>query len=378
LFTNKLQSNITFLLILSCFILNSGLISNLLIFILLLSLIIINSKNYKLYFFLKLFFILICFISFLNSLFYIFDYNQFFKFLILIILVIFYPFKYTLTKNHAKVLILTIIYLVIMQIGNALGITLFVNFIDKFYPISENLWDYKFDSTNISEIISNRLAGIYYNPNIMGQSLVFLYAIILDKLNISFTKKTRIYITILIFVSILLTGGRTALITFIILLGLNHYRYFKKYIFLFIPIIVLFIAYIVTTLQLRAFENIFNPLAEDDSGNAKLQILISYFRDFNFNSISTIFTYLFGYLNWDRQFDSDIGYLLSFIGIFGFLYLIFILIYIYRKTVHSNRYYFVLLLITITATIFLNLRFSILFFLIISKFNKQLYFNDET
>jgi hypothetical protein len=264
-----------------------------------------------------------------------------------------------------------------MQIGNALGITLFVNFIDKFYPITENLWDYKFDSTNISEIISNRLAGIYYNPNIMGQSLVFLYAIILDKLNISFTKKTRIYITILIFVSILLTGGRTALITFIILLGLNHYRYFKKYIFLFIPIIVLFFAYIVTTLQLRAFENIFNPLAEDDSGNAKLQILISYFRDFNFNSISTIFTYLFGYLNWDRQFDSDIGYLLSFIGIFGFLYLIFILISFYRKTDRSKRYYFILLLITITATIFLNLRFSILFFLIISKFNKQIYFNDE-
>jgi hypothetical protein len=264
-----------------------------------------------------------------------------------------------------------------MQIGNALGITLFVNFIDKFYPITENLWDYKFDSTNISEIISNRLAGIYYNPNIMSQSLVFLYAIILDKLNISFTKKTRIYITILIFVSILLTGGRTALITFIILLGLNHYRYFKKYIFLFIPIIVLFIAYIVTTLQLRAFENIFNPLAEDDSGNAKLQILISYFRDFNFNSISTIFTYLFGYLNWDRQFDSDIGYLLSFIGFFGFLYLIFILISFYRKTDRSKRYYFILLLITITATIFLNLRFSILFFLIISKFNKQIYFNDE-
>jgi len=252
-----------------------------------------------------------------------------------------------------------------------------VNFIDKFYPITDNLWDYKFDSTNISEIISNRLAGIYYNPNIMGQSLVFLYAIILESLNMSFTKKNRIIITFLIFVSILLTGGRTALLTFIILLALNHYRYFKKYIFLFIPIIVLLFAYIITTLQLRAFENIINPLAEDDSGNAKLQILISYFRDFDLNSISSIFTYLFGYLNWDRQFDSDIGYLLSFIGIFGFLYLIFILIYIYRKTHRSKRYYFVLLLITLTATIFLNLRFSILFFLIISKFNKHLYFIDE-
>ena len=105
------------------------------------------------------------------------------------------------------------------------------NILDKFYPISENLWDYKFDSTNITEIISNRLAGIYYNPNIMGQSLVFLYAILLDNLNINFTKKTRIYITILTFVSILLTGGRTAIITYILLLGLNHYRYLKKYIF---------------------------------------------------------------------------------------------------------------------------------------------------
>ena len=283
MFTYKFQCNITFLLILSCFILNSGLISNLLIFILLLNLIIFNSKNYKLYFFLKLFFILICLFSFFNSLFYIFDYNQIFKFLILIILVIFYPFKYTLSKNHIRLLIFTLIYLVILQIGNALGITLFVNFIDKFYPITENLWDYKFDSTNITEIISNRLAGIYYNPNIMGQSLVFLYAILLDYLNINFTKKTRIYITILTFVSILLTGGRTALITFIILLGLNHYRFLKKYIFLFLPIIVLLISYIVTTLQLRAFDNIFNPLAEDDSGNAKLQILISYFNDFNSN-----------------------------------------------------------------------------------------------
>ena len=65
-------------------------------------------------------------------------------------------------------------------------------------------------------------------------------------------------------------------------------------------------------------------------------------------------------MNWDKQFDADPGYILSFFGLFGTLIFILYLLYIYFQLDTKFKFVFFILLISLGATIIMNFRFSIL------------------
>jgi hypothetical protein len=259
-----------------------------------------------------------------------------------------------------------------MQIGKTLGIPMLNDFVNSNYPIEKNYWgDNEFD--NVGEIFagfSNRLGGIYYNPNIMGQSILILYVVIIIGLLKYFSKAFTLSIGALFFLSILLTGGRTAMLTFIFLNAFLFWPEIKMRFVFWIPFFLLLASvtiYYGTLFEFRAFYNLTGSFSDsEDSGGQKIQIFMSYLNEYDFKSIEKVFMFLLGNLNWDRQFDAELGYLLSFFGLIGTWFILLFFILVYGKTPPGYRFVFLLFLISITGTILINYRFSILMFMILS------------
>lgn len=311
------------------------------------------------------------------------DVNQVIRLLCLVILFWTYPIKYNLQKKHIWVLIGVGIYLIGMQVGKTLGIPVLNNFVSTNYPIEKNLWgDNEFEGVGqILSGFSNRLGGIYYNPNIMGQSILILYVVIIIGLLKDFSKVFTFSIAGLFFLSILLTGGRTAMLTFILINIFLFKRDIQRRLVIWIPVFIIIAAvtvYYGTLFEFRAFYNLAGSFSDsEDSGGQKVQIFMSYLNEYDFKSIGKIFMFLFGNLDWDRQFDADPGYLLSFFGLIGTLIIISFFIMVYRKTPQRYRFVFLLFLISVTATILINYRFSILMFMILSLVRNEELFKRQ-
>ena len=120
---------------------------------------------------------------------------------------------------------------------------------------------------------------------------------------------------------------------------------------------------------LNVIGGIFN--GNDESGSVKIEMLVSYFRDLNFLSFFDMAGFLLGHLNWDRQFDSDLGYLLSYFGLVGLIAIMVYFFVIFILTDTKYRFVFGLFLISLGATLIMNFRFSILFFIILGITFKQ-------
>lgn len=368
-----MQNWIVCLLIVFCFILNSTPFSSAILLVILCSLLVNNLSTPKDLFNIKFLLLFSFSISFVLAITTELDFNQVIRLLSLVILFWTYPIKYNLNKKHIWILIAVGFYLIGTQVGKTLGIPLLNNFIDANYPIEKNVWgDNEFDA--VSEIFSgfgNRLGGIYYNPNIMGQSILILYVIIIISLLRNFSRPFSFVIAGLFFLSILLTGGRTAMITFIFVNIFLFRREIQKKLVFWIPVFFIIASvamYYSSLLEFRAFYNLTGSFSdEQDSGGQKIQIFMSYLSEYDFNSINKITLFLFGKLNWDRQFDTDLGYLLSFFGLIGTIFILCFFIMVYQKTFPEYRFVFLLFMVSITATILINYRFSILLFLILSQ-----------
>jgi len=310
-----------------------------------------------------LFVFILCFpLSFTDN----FLLNQFIRLLELLSLILLFPINFIPPRRFQLFLFIILGYLIFTQIGMTLNISSIKSFVDKFYPIDINYWGTnEYDSaTEALSQLNNRLAGIYYNPNIMGQSILLLYVlllIIILKEDDTNYKKLSIFSICLI--SITLSGSRTALITYILL---NMYAYRKillKYIIIVLPsFIIVFLYFIVKYKdEIRVLSNITNPFGDkEDSGGAKLEVLINHFKTYNYQSITEMIYLFFGKMNWDKQFDADPGYILSFFGILGTFVFVLYLIYIFFHLQSRFKFVFFILLISIGATIIMNFRFSIL------------------
>ena len=68
----------------------------------------------------------------------------------------------------------------------------------------------------------------------------------------------------------------------------------------------------------------------------------------------------------DLFVDNDIGYMLYYSGILGFLYYLFFCIYNFIFTEKKYKYYFIFTLTMISATLVFNFKFLILFMIILS------------
>ena len=204
----------------------------------------------------------------------------------------------------------------------------------------------------------------------MGLSITILYASAIVGLRKNFSNLLVFGLGSLFFISILLTGGRTAMVTFVLMNVFIFHRQLKRRLLLVIPIFIALgfvLIYYVSLLQFRAFSNASLFGGKEASGSIKLQIFLSYLQEYTFDNLNDIISLIFGRLNWDRMFDEDPGYIISFFGIAGFIVIAIFFYQVYKMTYKSNRFVFSLFLISIGGTVLINYKFSILLFIVLSS-----------
>ena len=368
----SLRNWVSLLLVILCLVLNNSPVSNFLILGNLGVLIFLNLPSIKNIIYVKGFLVTFIFLPLFIGIINEVESNQIIRFLALFLLFVTYPFKVNFNRLHYLILGVIASYLFFMQIGCALQIPLFIDFRELNYPPEQNLWGANVVEgimTFIGGLKDIRLAGIYYNPNIMGQSFLILYVFFF--VYIFQKSKQTVYFSIffIFFFSILFTGSRTTMASFLFINSFKIVPILKKnpklfLSFLFIP--VFGILYYGATLDFRALDitgGLFS--GSDASGSIKIETFLSYFHDLNYRSFFDMAGFLFGHLNWDRQFDSDIGYLLSYFGVLGLLAILVYFFVIFILTDSKYRFVFGLFFISLGATLIINFRFSILFFIIL-------------
>ena len=376
----SLRNWVSLLLVILCLVLNNSSVSNFMILGNLVALIFLNLPSIKNLIYLKGFLVTFIFLPLFIGIINEVESNQIIRFLALFLLFVTYPFKVNFERLHYLILGAVASYLLFMQIGCALQIPLFINFRELNYPPEQNLW-----GANAVEGIGAflgglkdvRLPGIYYNPNIMGQSFLILYVIILVFIFEKTNRAFYISLFFIFFLSILSTGSRSTMVSFLFINSFKILPILKKNpkVFIFLSSILVFsIFYYGVTLDFRALDvtaGVFSGGSEGESKSIKIETFLSYFRDLNFLSFFDMAGFLFGHLNWDRQFDADIGYLLSYFGLVGLMAIIVYFFVIFILTDTKYRFVFGLFLISLGATLIMNFRFSILFFIILGITFKQ-------
>jgi hypothetical protein len=292
---------------------------------------------------------------------------------LLAILFLFFPFEIRLSKMHLLLMLFILIYLFVFQVGSAIGLSFIEGLRDSLYPIEDNVWEVD-EYAGVTSLQENRYAGIFYNPNIMGQNMVLLFCLFLAYFKIKKPNIILIIVSIVILLSTVLTGSRTAIFTLLIL----FFFYFRKYLtvngFIFIASILGVIVLVKLDGILNYLENfrsfnISSLYGEDlSSGSAKLHEFNVWFEQFQEYNFSTISTLIFGVAAITLQVDFDFGYILQVLGLFGFLMLLFFFIQAYQRTQTQFRFVFWVFLISIGATLIINFRFSILLMMILSSF----------
>lgn len=292
--------------------------------------------------------------------------------IVLTILVLFSPIKIKLGKVVMSMLPILIATLIITQILIAIGEPLVTNLRAQFYPIEDNVWRTS-EQLNISELLSirgsQRFGGLYYNPNIMGQMITFVSC-----LSLFFWKKysslTKVLIITSTFLAILISGSRTALAAAIpiFLFGTGALKLLTRNV---VKVTVLGIASIAILLlsnpkipEFRAANFSSGISEEQGSLFIKTNILVNYLDQNLYSIEDRTFELAFGYGYPTIHMDFDIGYIINIYGFMGILLITLFLYLLFKRTPLRNRYIYFLLLIAIGATVIINFRFSILFFLI--------------
>ena len=228
---------------------------------------------------------------------------------------------------------------------------------------------------NIDELVNEfdtRLAGIASEANTMGHTMLILFATIIIGLRKNFSSRIVLVAFISAFISILITGGRTGLVTFVIMnifIFKDYLKQNKKILLLFTSgFIILYFNYLV---NFRALDLLSLFDQKESSGSIKMQILLDYLMEISSGSIEDFIIFIFGYMNWDRHFDAELGNVISFYGVMGLLLIVLFFIQIYKATYKNYRWVFFIFLISIGGTILLNYRFGILTFLALSSVNQK-------
>ena len=262
------------------------------------------------------------------------------------------------------------VYIIFIQFGRLAGFNIVDTVINRFYPIDKNYWEtLEFSESAEFSTFNNRLAGIYYNPNLMGQATLLLYCLIIPYALRLRTVLTVNIISFISFLSILATGSRTATIIFLIIAVSIYYKLIKsKVLKSVIFSFLFFLTYLlIQNFDLRAFYNITQIFSNpDDSGGQKLTIFLNFFKKYDYYSLLDIFNLFFGRMGWYVQFDQDLGYLISFFGFVGFMFILLFFYHYYKKTEKKYKVLYFIFLFCLGSTILINYKFSIVLFIILS------------
>lgn len=268
-----------------------------------------------------------------------------------------FPLAINVNTLNVKYLRFGIIYVTVFAILDILNIPLFFAFREIVYPIEFDAWGAGFDRTIIN--ITNRYGSIFYNPNLLGQSMLLIYILyLLIAYQRKFTKYDLFFLLCNIF-CILVSGSRTAFVIFAIITFcyfMQFYRNKIKYL-----LIVGLIPVLLSVLAGTRLLDIGNT--SGGSMDQKWQILIRYIGTLSYEDTIAA---LFGQLKQDIQFDNDLGNIIYYLGFLGLIYVAFFYLYQVLTTSSKIVYFYSFLLVSYGATLLINFKFFIFTMLILS------------
>ncbi len=268
-----------------------------------------------------------------------------------------FPLAINVNNLNVKYLRFGIIYVTVFAILDILNIPLFFAFREIVYPIEFDAWGAGFDRTIIN--ITNRYGSIFYNPNLLGQSMLLIYLLYLVIVfQRKFTKLDLFFLFCNVF-CILVSGSRTAFVIFSIVTFcyfMQFYRNKIKYL-----LIIGLIPVLLSVLAGTRLLDIGNT--SGGSMDQKWQILLEYLGTLSYDD--TIVA-LFGQLKQDIQFDNDLGNIIYYLGFLGLLYVAFFYLYQVLTTSLKIVYFYSFLLVSYGATLLINFKFFIFTMIILS------------
>lgn len=304
------------------------------------------------------------------------------KLMYLTSLVLLFP----LTKNNKifnKTILICVILIFISQISYYFQISFVLNFIDNFYAREQffNSSEILVADGGYSGSFANlRFGGIYRNPNQCGRMITLLFAVFLLNTKRGI-KIIDIFLFFLFFASILLTGSRTALFVFILLIFIRFFIYFKRNLkkTIFISSI-FFLFFFSLNFSGRIFD--FSEL-----GGSKKNSSFTTKRTFLKNYIDYAYrtrpmSLVFGTLTLDKgndnfefnsnvrikNFDNEIGYIIYALGFFGVILIAWFYRMIYVNSQNDTRFLMIILFWSLTSAILTNVRFSFLFIFVLGLY----------
>lgn len=379
----KLNNWLCTMLVVSVMVLNSSNISNMVILGLLGFLFVLNANNLSKLFYPKFYLLVFMLIPLILAYFQGIDTVNLVRFVVLFMLIWIYPVPVNLTKRNTTVIGFAILYIILMQLSSAFGLGV-QQFVSSYYPIENNLWatetlpGYQVLFTGLEA----RFGGVFYNPNIMGQIVCIVFILMIKDMNRYYQQPVFYLFGFLCFLSILIAGSRTAIVPFLIV-GFFLFRKSiqKKYAIFYATI--LFIPVIFLLADFFQHYRVFDLTGGFDPDRGSIAVKYGILADYLHTVVveqKDYFRLFFGNLTFDRQFDADIGYILSFLGLAPLILLLAFLGFTFLRTQHEYKYTYFVLLISVGATMLINYRFSILLFLLISFYaneNKTIHYSMD-
>lgn len=264
-------------------------------------------------------------------------------------------------------------FIILTQLAYVLNISVLEEFVNTFYPISEEdkALIHMQNTITTENMMNYRMGGLYHNSNQCARSLNMLSAVFLI-LNSEKPIRKLLPFIIIYFYGVILTGSRTGffvgsaiilLFLFIDQKGTAFLRYS-----LFAVSLVFFVSMIVSGSDTYRGFNVIQGFS--NSANVKFDVFKYYISTEN-----SVFRLLIGYLDNKRlvvtgdmmaNFDCDYGNVIFCYGFIGFIAIMVYFFTIFIGMDKTERLFFVLLLWMISSAIISSYRASFLFILLLS------------
>ena len=270
-------------------------------------------------------------------------------------------------------LILT--FILLTQLAYVMDIPVVVQFLDTYYPVSEDLekrFEHMQNTITEENMLDFRMGGLYRNSNDCARQLTFLLAAFFA-LNGEKSFRKLLPFVIICYYAELLTGSRTGFVAssslIIVFLFINKtVSAGWRYGLLFLAIGMFFYLPFYEPDSLRGFD-----VFRTGSVDKKKETFIYYL-----SSETSSFRILLGYLDASRfdislaperimsNFDSDYGSLIFTYGFIGFFAILYFFYTIFRRMDKYGRLYFIVLLWMYSSTIVKSYRGFFTFMLLLS------------
>tara|TARA_B110000093_G_C12969269_1_gene411387 strand:+ start:2421 stop:3677 length:1257 start_codon:yes stop_codon:yes gene_type:complete len=308
-----------------------------------------------------------------------------FKGLNIILLICLFPFN---KKIYTNELVFWLILIIIgcSQIAYLFNISFFINLIDNYYFLEGYLNSSEI-SSNISSsesIFNLRFGGLYRNPNQCARAITFLSGFyLITRIKNKISKINILFLCFSLFF-IIVTGSRTGLFIELIMIIFFAYikypLYFKRSLIVIIPFLIfVFFSFsdILFSSRIFDFKELYSSNSTNNSINLKLEFLYQYLQykaDFYhyfqllFGTSQIDTSYYLGFNNNYRieNFDSDIGYIINGFGLIGLFLIASFYFMELKKIPRQYIFIFSLLLWMISSSILTNIRFSLIFAILMS------------